>query len=260
MKLSICIPTMYDSNYLSLCLESIIRYSNFKHEVCISCIYDDLNTIRLVNNFKTDALDIKMKLIPEDIFPGGVVAFNSTWEQATCEFLMLMHSDYILCPNWDIKIIPYLDKNSLISINSTEDHEKFGNYPEDFNFNFWESEYKKYLKNTYLEPNSFWPFFLYTDYMKEINGMDMTFNVGGLAEDDLYVRLYNKYKIRFLNYNNVIAYHFSGPTKKVRYFKNIKDAFEPVAHLIFEEKYHNSWDNLRKEYLYGDRITREKEI
>jgi glycosyltransferase involved in cell wall biosynthesis len=92
---SIIIPTFNNINYLKLCLESIKKNSNYKHEIIIHINEGIDGTVEFVKK-----MGIKYSYNKQNA--GVCVAFNEAAKLATNKFIVLGHDDMYFCPEWDI--------------------------------------------------------------------------------------------------------------------------------------------------------------
>lgn len=111
MKFSIIIPTWNNLNYLSMCLNSIIR--NTLDFECIVCNNGSVSeTATLVHSiFSTDP---RFSLINLEKNEGFAVAVNRGLTVASGDYLIVLNDDTLVTPDWA--------ENLLNSISITENH------------------------------------------------------------------------------------------------------------------------------------------
>ena len=105
MKVSIIIPTFNNLNYLSLLINSILKNSNFKHEIILHINDGSDGTL----NFARQN-DIKHTHSFDNI--GLCKSVNEASKLASTELLLYTHDDMFFCKDWDIYIKNELDKFS----------------------------------------------------------------------------------------------------------------------------------------------------
>ena len=106
---SVVVPTYNNIEYLKLCLKSLEKNSNFKHEYIIHInegIDGSLEYIRLSN----------YKFTYSEQNEGVCVAFNKASRLATNKYIILAHDDMYFCPGWDSAFA-----NELKKINNEKD-------------------------------------------------------------------------------------------------------------------------------------------
>ena len=94
---SVVVPTYNNIEYLKLCLKSLEKNSNFKHEYIIHInegIDGSLEYIKLSN----------YKFTYSEKNEGVCVAFNKASRLATNKYIILAHDDMYFCPGWDLSL------------------------------------------------------------------------------------------------------------------------------------------------------------
>ena len=101
---SIIIPTFNNLDYLKLCLKSLKKNSNYKHDIIIFINDGNDGTLTYVK-------DNNLKFLHSNINKGVCVAFNESAKIAKNEYLVLAHDDMYFCPRWDSVFFDELKKN-----------------------------------------------------------------------------------------------------------------------------------------------------
>ena len=91
---SIVIPTFNNIEYLKLCINSLEKNSNYRHEYIIHINEGSDGTLEFI---KTSKLKFSYSKINE----GVCVAFNKAAKLATKKYVVLAHDDMYFCPDWD---------------------------------------------------------------------------------------------------------------------------------------------------------------
>jgi len=263
IKYSVCISTFYDVDYLKLCVKGLCKNSIYPFELCLSVWDNDLEMLEYVNYLKNNILfSTKYFILDSNKLPGGAYGYNEVWKLPSCDTIIALHTDHVVCPEWDKIILPYFTGKEIVSFKTVEDFSEFGTDPKKFDFDKFNKIYTKYLKNTYTEPDCFWPFIVSKEMIKSVDGIDIRFDLGPMAENNLWTKLYEKYKVRFLKYNNAVAYHFSGSvTKTNKMFVQERQHFNDYeAHPLFESIHGKPWDLVRVEKIYVTDYPYERNI
>ena len=94
MKISILIATLNNINYLKILINSIIKNSNFDHEIVVHVNENSDNTI----DFLKDK-NIKYTFSNHNI--GLCSSINKAYKLSTNNYLLYCHDDMYFLPNWD---------------------------------------------------------------------------------------------------------------------------------------------------------------
>lgn len=112
MKVSVCIPTYNTGKFIGETIESVLNqtFSDYELIVCDNVSTDETEEVCK----KYD--DPRFKYLRFDEFVGQAENWNRALEQATNEYVILLHSDDILLPAFLEKAVPVLDKNKDVGL------------------------------------------------------------------------------------------------------------------------------------------------
>ncbi len=119
-KFTFCISTFKNLNYLKLAVESVRKYSYYKDAPFIIHSHesndDGTNEWLLENKDKYNLTPIIKDLNPSGIGPG----MNICAENVKTEYIMFLHSDFYVTPNWDLELLNLHEKydNEKLWVNS----------------------------------------------------------------------------------------------------------------------------------------------
>ena len=100
---SVIIPTFNNIDYLKLCLDSLIKNSNFQHEYIIHINEGVDGTLEFIKNS-----GLKYSYSKDN--SGVCVAFNEGVKLASKKYVLLAHDDMYFCPEWDKVLISEIKK------------------------------------------------------------------------------------------------------------------------------------------------------
>jgi len=177
--------------------------------------------------------------------------YNKAAELATREYIMYVHNDIVLTPNFLEIIESYANKNTIVSYCTIEPpifsgHERPGKLIKDFgdsigNFNIkglykFVNEKQKEFKNQTLEDISFFMCIPRETYL-EIGGLDNLYNPMFCEDIDLCVR-FKLLGLKFVMALDAITYHFVSKTSRFsEEYKNRTAKIERDSNLNFIRKW-----------------------
>ena len=103
MEFSIIIPTFNNLEYLKLCIKSLLKNSNYKHELIFHVNEGTDGSIEYLKG-----LNYKHTYSKNNT--GVCVAFNKAAKLATKKFIVLGHDDMYFCPGWDTTFVNEISK------------------------------------------------------------------------------------------------------------------------------------------------------
>ena len=103
MEFSIIIPTFNNLEYLKLCIKSLLKNSNYKHELIFHVNEGTDGSIEYLKG-----LNYKHTYSKNNT--GVCVAFNEAAKLATKKFIVLGHDDMYFCPGWDTTFVNEISK------------------------------------------------------------------------------------------------------------------------------------------------------
>jgi len=245
MKFSILIPTVNNVEYLKICINSILKNSYFEHEIIVHS-----------NNLSdTTSSFLKSQNIQElrtETNYGLCTALNQLASKAKYDYLLFIHDDMYICPNWDIvltKEIDLLDHNNFylsgIMIERTNGH---------INYNFGET-FLDFDEQKLLDNYGSFPYYdiqgsdknpslVHKATWNKVNGMSEEFNPGDGSDPNFILKLWNINIRIFKGLSEFRVYHFGSLTTR----KN-KDISLNNGSRIFLNKWGITYKFFRKYYL-----------
>ena len=213
---SVVVPTFNNIEYLKLCLRSLKKNSNFKHEYIIHVnegIDGSLEFIKS-NNYKFTYSKVN---------EGVCVAFNKASNQASNKYIVLAHDDMYFCPGWDTVFVEELKK-----IKNDEDFflsgtmvQPFASYLE-FNCgktyqDFNEEKLLKGVNKIKFDDfqGSHWqPSLIPKKTWDKVGGFSEEFSPGLGSDPDFNMKLWNQNVRIFKGLNDFKVYHFGSVTTR----------------------------------------------
>ncbi len=259
---SIVIPTFNNIEYLKLCLNSLEKNSNYRHEYIIHINEGSDGTLEFI---KTSKLKFSYSKINE----GVCVAFNKAAKLATKKYIVLAHDDMYFCPNWD-KVF----EKELSKISEKEDFFLSGTMVQPFKSyinldcgntieNFDENKLLKELPN--IKFNDFqgthWqPSLVPIQTWRKVGGFSEEFSPGLGSDPDFNMKLW-KIGVRiFKGLGDCRVYHFSSLSLRKKAWNNgaktfllkwgISIKFFKKYYLKSDEKFKNVLDEPKKNFFY----------
>ena len=246
MQFSILIPTINNFNYLKICISSILKNSNFRHEILVhSNNSNDYTSDYLKKNSITEIKTTYNK--------GLCTALNQLAARAKNDFLIFLHDDMYLCPGWEDALIEEIkshdnNKNFYLSgvmIEKTNGHINY-NFGDNYN-NFDEVKllqmFDKFKLND-IQGTDKNPSVLHKNLWQKVGGMSEEFNPGDGSDPDLVTKLWNNGTRIFKGLSKFRVYHFGSITTRKN--KNIK---LNKGSKIFLQKWGFTYKFFRKHYL-----------
>ncbi len=234
LKVSVIIPVYNSAKTLWQCLESVLgqNYDNYEVIVVDNNSTDDSKKIIKDLQKKTN----KIKYVFEEKIGRGL-AKNTGVTKAIGEIIVMTDADCVVPKNWIAELIkPILCENENIVMGSEKDiinNYWTKNYQKANDFNRNKLKENHYIKN--LDTKNF---AIKSSLLKK---MMFDQNLNALVDFELYLRLKNEYKIRFLPEVMVNHYH--------------RDSFSSYFKMQFERGYWAS--KIYKKHRYDKSIKKE---
>ena len=219
---SVIIPTFNNVEYLKLCLTSLEKNSNYKHEYIIHINEGTDGTLEFIKSRN-------LKFSYSEINEGVCVAFNKAAKLAANKYIVLAHDDMYFCPNWD-----NVFNEELRKISENEDFFLSGTMVQPFKSyinldcgntvdNFDESKLLKELPN--IRFNNFqgthWqPSLIPVKTWKKVNGFSEEFSPGLGSDPDFNMKLWKIGVRLFKGLGNCRVYHFSSLSLRKKAWNN----------------------------------------
>lgn len=242
---SIIIPTFNNLSYLTLCLESIKKNSNFDHEIIIHINEGSDGTKSFLESKK-----YKFTFSKENI--GLCSSVNTAYKLSSRKYILYAHDDMYFCPDWDntLKNEINLLSDDLFYLSATmiepySGHIKFncGDTPELFDESKLLTNLDK-LKFYDFQGSHFAPHLISKKLWDRIGGFSLEFNPGKCSDPDFNMKLWNEGVRIFKGINNFKVYHFSSATINKKRKINLNK-----GHITFLKKWRITDKFFKKYYL-----------
>ena len=248
MKFSILIPTLNNINYLKICINSIKKNSKYNHEILVH----SNNSIDETSSFLKDN---NIKEIKSDKNYGLCTALNQLAEQAKNDFLLFLHDDMYICPDWEEPLINeikshnhfnfYLTGIMIEKINGHINY-NFGNTYLDFNEKSLLEKFKSFPHYD-IQGADKNPSLIHKNVWRKVGGMSEEFNPGDGSDPDFIYKLWKSGIRIFKGLSNFRVYHFGSITTRKNKSIKLNNGSK-----IFLKKWGFSHKFLRKYYLKSD--------
>lgn len=253
---SIVIPTFNNLEYLKLCIRSLKKNSNFKHEIKLH-----------INDGSDGTLDFAIKNnisfthSKENI--GLCSAINKACSTVNNDYILYAHDDMYFCPGWDLILVDEIKKIkhdkfflSGTLIEAFTGHIKF-NCGDKFN-NFDEIKLLNNFKNKNFydyQGSHYAPHLVSKRIWKKVGGFSEEFNPGVASDPDFNMKLWSEGVRIFKGLNDFKVYHFvSVVIKKINVTKKNQMSIKSKASKIFLLKWGISIKFFKKFYLQTNSI------
>ena len=247
MQISILIPTFNNLEYLKLTINSIIKNSNFNHQILVHINDGSDGSLNYIKNLKIDYTH-------SDNNVGLCNSINKLSNLIKTDYVLYSHDDMFFCKNWDIFLRKEVAncKNELfyltgtnVSVDKGLINFSCGNSPFDFD----ESKFYKFCDNDNspdLQGSHWAPHLIHKKIWDKVGGFSKEFNPGDGSDPDLCMKLWKNDVRIFKTISKFKVYHFSSITTRK---SNIKLNNGTKTFLL---KYGFNPRFFRKYYLKGD--------
>jgi len=215
MEFSILIPTLNNLNYLKICINSIKKNSKFNHEILVHSnnSTDDTSLYLKENNIKE---------IRSDKNYGLCTALNQLAEQAKHNFLLFIHDDMYICPEWEDALLNEINSFDHFNfyISGIMIERKNGHINYNFGNTFADFDEEKLLKlyNSFdyhnIQGADKNPSLVHKSVWNKVNGMSEEFNPGDGSDPDFIYKLWNSGVRIFKGLSDFRVYHFGSLTTR----------------------------------------------
>jgi len=270
--ITFCISTYRNLPYLKLAIQSVREHSYYKNAPFI--IHSDESNDDGTNEWLIENKDkYNLTLIIKDLNPSGIgPGMNICAEHVKTEYIMFLHSDFYVTPNWDLELMKLQEKynNEKLWVNSfriepnmfnDQDRpgthfvpkEAFGAYHDDFQ-PLLMLEYAKQIaeKNDFEIPKGEGVSGLVRkSWWDHIGGNDDQFAPTSWDDYDLFLRMLNEGG-KFLMPTKSIVWHFGARGSHRLEENNGKTSERQSKHeRINAQKFYNKWGGMPKKDQYG---------
>ena len=254
---SLLIPSYNNLNYLKLCVKSILKNSEYNHQIIIH-----------INEGSDGSLDYVKKNNLEYTYSseniGMPKALNIAAKLAIFEYIVISHDDFYYCPGWDIEFKKELNKlnhkkfylsGTMVNAVKTKVRNNNSSLPV-FNagLTFLEFDEKKLLSNQKkIETINFQgttkhPALVHKDIWTSVGGWSEEFFPTGGDDSDFLMKLWNKNIRIYKGLGKCIVYHFGSITTRKKN-KNLFTYLGSKGNKIFLMKWKIGINFFEKFYL-----------
>ena len=219
---SVIIPTFNNIDYLKLCLDSLIKNSNFQHEYIIHINEGVDGTLEFIKNSG-------LKYSYSKNNSGVCVAFNEGVKLASRKYVLLAHDDMYFCPEWDKVLISEIKKlpeeiDFFLSGTMVQPFESYinlncGKSVEDFDENKLLEELPKIeFKN--FQGTHWQPSLIPIKTWNKVKGFSEEFSPGLGSDPDFNMKLWRIGVRLFKGLGDCRVYHFSSLSLRKKVWNN----------------------------------------
>lgn len=221
-KITFCIPTKNNLEYLKLCIPSIRKNAFRKdHDIIVFVDADeDGSTLRWLTDNK-EYYDLIVDVNPslgEKLFGIGE-AYDYCINKSTTEIFMIFHADMVLGKDADLHAFNALEKKTVVCATRIEPPlhptagekiiRNFGIWPAEFKLELFNEYVEDQLKETRVTDGIFAPWMMYKEeYLSNIGGHDKRLK-SAREDSDVFNRLLLA-GFEFRQVWNSLVYHFTG--------------------------------------------------
>ena len=219
---SVIIPTFNNIDYLKLCLDSLIKNSNFQHEYIIHINEGVDGTLEFIKNSG-------LKYSYSKNNSGVCVAFNEGVKLASRKYVLLAHDDMYFCPEWDKVLISEIKKlpeeiDFFLSGTMVQPFESYinlncGKSVDDFNENKLLEELPK-IKFKNFQGTHWQPSLIPIKTWNKVKGFSEEFSPGLGSDPDFNMKLWRIGVRLFKGLGNCRVYHFSSLSLRKKVWNN----------------------------------------
>lgn len=271
MNITFCINTARNErNHVALLLRSMEKNLSRKdYPIIVYVENDNQGTVDFLKTQKAVFPNLKIVVNPLPIPIGYARNINLMFEMAETEIVSYLQSDMVVCHNYDLEVLKYLNEQNIISSTRIEpplhpeSPEKithdFGLDPQNFNLDAF-TQFAEDRKSDRITNFWFAPFTLYKKHWLEIGGHDTLFRRSREDSDLLYRFTMKGLKIE--QAWNAIVYHFTCTssrgiewwTEKAKARTQLQQQADMIEMTRFLRKWpqfkHDTTFNAESEYKY----------
>ena len=221
MNISIIIPTYNNLEYLKICLESLKKNSQLKHEIILHVNDGSDGTLKfakennILHSFSVNNV-------------GLCTAINTAVKKASSNLLLYAHDDMYFCPNWDNYLlyeINQIDHNlyyfsgTMIEKNSAHISFNCGETFENFDENKLLNNFDKLVFFNH-QGSHFAPHLVHRELWDKVGGFSEEFSPGLGSDPDFNMKLWNIGVRLFKGLGKCRVYHFSSISLRKKAWNN----------------------------------------
>ena len=249
---SIIIPTLNNLEYLKLCIKSLRKNSDYKHQIIPHVNIGEDGTVDFLKNENIEFTFTKHNA-------GICEGMNLASKKAKNDFILYAHDDFYFCPGWDLTLKNEIDKighkNFYLSgtmMNNGPLKFDCGDSLENFNENKLLENYKNI--NHYDFQGSTWaPHLIHKTLWNKIGGFSEEYYPGTGSDPDLNMKLWKEGVRIFKGINKCKVYHFGSiVTRNYKNHPTIQTESGSKGAKIFILKWGISINFFKRFYLRSD--------
>jgi len=257
---SILIPTYNNLEYLKICIDSIRKNSNFKHQIIIHVNEGSDKTIEYVKENNLDFTYSEKNI-------GMSLALNKASKLAKLDYILISHDDFYYCPNWDKEFVNELDllnhNDFYLSgtmVNAVSFFEKNDlSKPPVFNAGLTFKEFDEVrllenlnqIKTIDFQGSTKHPALVHIDIWKKVGGWSEDYFPTGGDDSDFNMKLWNENIRIFKGLGKSSVYHFGSITTRKK-DKSLFTYLGSKGNKIFLKKWKIGINFFEKFYLRSD--------
>lgn len=243
--ISVIIPSYTCSDYLDLCLKSILDNQTEPNEII--AVIDGFPS-KYNEVIKKYSNDVTFKIYEENV--GMQTAINTGVYMANNEKILIVNDDNVFGKNWDEVLNEIYNRDSVITINQiVSDTPGMFNFDvQNFGRNLNEFNYKEFIefefsirRNVEKDNGGIFPFLISKNNFMIVNGFDEGYGSPHVCDWDFFLKL-ELLGCKFFRTYRMSLYHFDGKSTKNRDDQNeelIREFYmrETSARNYFKEKW-----------------------
>ncbi len=244
---SILIPTYNNINYLKVCVESLKKNSEFKHQIIIHINEGSDGTLNYVKEKKLEYTFSENNI-------GMPKALNLASKLSKMEYILISHDDFYYCPNWDIEFFNEIKKIPDNKFYLSGTMVGAGQVQFDAGETYQNFNEKKLLENldeikTFnFQGTTKCPGLVHKDIWKLVGGWSEEFSPTGGDDTDFAMKLWKNNIRIFKGLGKSLAYHFGSITTRKK-DKKLLTYLGSRGNKIFLKKWGMSINFFEKNFL-----------
>ena len=244
---SILIPTYNNINYLKICIESLEKNSEYKHQLIIHVNEGSDGTLDYVKEKKLEYTFSENNI-------GMPKALNLASKLSKKDYILISHDDFYYCPKWDIEFFHEIKKMSDKKFYLSGIMVGAGQVPFDAGDTYLNFNEKKLLENldkikTFnFQGTTKCPGLVHKDIWNLVEGWSEEFSPTGGDDTDFAMKLWKNNIRIFKGLGKSLAYHFGSITTRKK-DKKLMTYLGSRANKIFLKKWGMSINFFEKNYL-----------
>tara|TARA_B110000305_G_C19258458_1_gene548317 strand:+ start:51 stop:965 length:915 start_codon:yes stop_codon:yes gene_type:complete len=254
---SILIPSYNNLEYLKICVDSIRKNSNFKHQIIVHVNEGSDKTIEYAKKNNLDFTFSEKNI-------GMSLALNAASKLAKFKYIVISHDDFYYCPNWDtefVKEINLLNHNNFYlsgtMVNAVSSFKKNDfSKPPVFNAGLTFKDFDEVrllenlnqIKTIDFQGSTKHPALVHIDIWKKVGGWSEDYFPTGGDDSDFNMKLWNENIRIFKGLGKSSVYHFGSITTRKK-DKSLFTYLGSKGNKIFLQKWKVGINFFEKFYL-----------